>query len=87
VKLVYARDPSVMKEINATAQDPLHLACLHGNAPAALYLIEKGLGLPPLRADDSGFTALVYASRWAHYDGGNLSMKEVVKKLRALSGL
>ena len=87
MKLIYARDPTVIKKTNAVSQDPLHLACLNGNAPVALYLIEKGLGTPTLARDESGFSALVYAGRWAHYDKGNDAMNEVVKKLKALSRL
>lgn len=83
VKLLHERDPTSILKLTPGNQDPLHLACLHGHAPVALYLIDKGLGTKDIR-DDGGFTAIVYAGRWARRGLGDAAMLAVEEKLKSI---
>lgn len=81
VKFLDLKSVGITEE-NTHGQDILAVACMHGRANVAMYLIGQGRGLF-LDRDDFGFTAIDYAARWAASGGGDPAMKEVEKALIA----
>lgn len=63
VKAIVARDPLSLSKISPEGSTPLHVACLHGHADLARFLIEKGCGVKG-ETDSYGNNPGYYADRW-----------------------
>lgn len=63
VKAIVARDPLSLSKTSSEESTPLHVACLHGHADLARFLIEKGCGVKG-ETDSYGNNPGFYAERW-----------------------
>ena len=62
MKRIVEKDPSALSEISQEGYTPLHVACLHGHADVARFLINKGAD----KKEQVGYGKYpsFYAHRW-----------------------
>jgi ankyrin repeat protein len=70
VKRIFAENPFALSETSPEGYTPLHVACIHGHADVAQFLIDEGVD--KMKQDGYGKHPRFYAHRWLY--SGNRAM-------------